>query len=399
MNSNCLSRFVCFNRWLALLAAFALSLSPAAYAESPDEEYLQIFDLIGQADSLSEKGEADRAKAKYVEARKKLSDFRESNPTWNPNLITHRLKYVSGKLGAQMPKVSAPATAAPASSEAKSPAVTASRSEVKLISNGAEPRVELRLRPKAGDKQSATMEMTMSMAMDMGEGAEMPAMKMPSMKITMETEVTGVSSDGDISYATEMSGAAADEPGGDPQAGAALAAGLDSVKGLKVAGKMSARGESKSVDYKLPPGASSQAKGSLDQMQNFMGQTTFPEAPVGVGAKWETERSLKSQGMNITQKEAYELTSVAGDVVTLKTSVTQRAANQKVSNPMMPNLKLDLKKLQSTGGGTAVIDLRKVLPVSSEMEMQNEVVMSMNMGGQKQDMSTKMGMKLKLESK
>ena len=66
---------------------------------------------------------------------------------------------------------------------------------------------------------------------------------------------------------------------------------------------------------------------------------------------------------------------------------------------MMPSIKLDLKKMQATARGTVVIDLGKVVPVKSETEQQIEMIMSMNLGGQKQDMTTKTSMKMKLESK
>ena len=103
--------------------------------------------------------------------------------------------------------------------------------------------------------------------------------------------------------------------------------------------------------------------------------------------------------MNIDQTVVYELASVDGDHVILKTTITQAAADQQIQNPAMPGMKMDLVKLSSKGTGEITADLTQLLPPKSTMKMQNESSMSMGSGDQKTAMSMKMDLNLIMETK
>ena len=55
----------------------------------------------------------------------------------------------------------------------------------------------------------------------------------------------------------------------------------------------------------------------------------------------------------------------------------------------MPGLKVDLTKMIGTGTGESMFDLGKLLPSAGTMDLHSETDMAMNMGGQKQAISTK----------
>ena len=78
---------------LVLFAAVAL-----ARAQGPDEQYVQIYQLIQEADRLNEAGQSRAAVAKYIEAQDALTRFRGIYPGWNERVINYRSSYITGKL-------------------------------------------------------------------------------------------------------------------------------------------------------------------------------------------------------------------------------------------------------------------------------------------------------------
>ena len=103
--------------------------------------------------------------------------------------------------------------------------------------------------------------------------------------------------------------------------------------------------------------------------------------------------------MTINQTAAYELVSIDGDRLSTKATITQSAANQKIQNPAMPAIKLDLTKMTGTGSGDFTFDLAQPLPSQGRLDMHSELLMGANTGGEKQTMTMKMDLNLRLESK
>jgi len=103
--------------------------------------------------------------------------------------------------------------------------------------------------------------------------------------------------------------------------------------------------------------------------------------------------------MTIDQTTVYELVSIEGDRLKAKTTITQTAVNQQIQNPAMPDLKMDLVKLSSKGTGEVTTDLQQLIPVQTTMDMRSESAMSMDAGGQKTEMSMKMDISLRMETK
>src|SRR5437870_3877562 len=129
------------------LLIVALLISARAQTPDPDDQYMRVFDLIQQADTLNGNGKAELALSKYRQAQKTLLDLKKSNPDWNPTAITFRLNYLTEKITA----LSGNASPSSPSSETSS---GSSMPQVKLLEPGAEPRKVLRLHPKPGDKQT-----------------------------------------------------------------------------------------------------------------------------------------------------------------------------------------------------------------------------------------------------
>ncbi len=377
---------------LGLLGAFG-----PARAEGPDTDYLVVYAVIDQADALNQKGKTSAAHAKYLEAQRALAEFQKNNSGWNNQMVAYRQKYLAEKISATSSK----GTTDSSSSAASVKTSAAAKSPVKLLTAGSEPRKVLRLHPASGDKQTLAMSIKMAMTMSAG-GETMPAMDLPTMVMTMEVTVKDASTNGEISY-TILYSEADTEMGKSAKsaASAAMKSSMAGLRGLSGEGKISDRGIVKSLEMKLPPDADPQLSQSMSQMkESFASSSTpLPEEAVGPGAKWEYKSRIKSQGMTVDQTMTFELLTMDGDQVTLRTALAQNAAGQKVENPSMPGMKMDLTKLTVTGNGKSTIDLGQLMPSDATLDENSDVQMSMNVGQQKQAMSMKMSMKVKFEGK
>ena len=389
----------------SLLLALLLGLCPAR-ADGPDDEYLQIYNLIQQADASNANGKAAPAKAKYQEAQTALRNFQKAYPDWNVKLVRYRLNDLAQKaaaLSAKPPAAAGGATAtnAPAAQGTATTAAQTSLTQVKLLEAGAEPRKMLRLQPKPGDKQ--TMALTMKMAMETKAGEmEVPAMKMPAIKMTLDATVKEVSDNGDITYEIVMGDTSvSDGPGTTPETAEAMKAAFAGVKGFSGAGRVSNRGFSNGVEFKPAAGSNPQTRLLMDQMKDSFARlgALLPEEAVGPGARWEVKMPIKAQGMTIAQTATYEVVSLEGERLTTRITVAQHAANQKVQNPAMPGLKLDLTKMAGKGTGDLTLDLAKLLPAKGTTDFHSETSMAMDLAGQKQTMTVKMDLNLRLETK
>lgn len=383
-------------RTLFCLALAVLLVAPAfAQSTDPDDQYLTIYGQIQQADSLNASGKSDAALALYQKAQAGLEQLHKRYPNWNTKLIGFRMDYVDQKLEALTPKKAT--TGAPTKSTEG--AATGAGSQVKLLSAGAEPRKALRLHPKPGDKQTLTMTIKMGIAMKMG-ATENPPASMPPITMTMETTVKEVA--GDITYDMLLKNAAVrDDPGAQPQMAAAMKAVVGNMKEISATVTISDRGVKKDTQMNVAAGTDPQAAQVIDQVKQSFASISapLPEEEVGPGARWELRTPLKSQGMNIDQTATYELVSLEGDVLTARSTVTQRAANQKIQSPAMPGMKIDMTQMNGQGSGTLTQDLGQVMPRNGKADYHADISMSMGTGAQKQTIGTKIDLNLQLEGK
>jgi tetratricopeptide (TPR) repeat protein len=98
----------------------------AACAQSPDEQYVRIYQIIQEADRLNDAGQARAAAAKYVEAQEALTRFRGVYPGWNERVINYRLNYVTTKLAPLSGSLAAGTTPTPGTTGTNGPLGAAS---------------------------------------------------------------------------------------------------------------------------------------------------------------------------------------------------------------------------------------------------------------------------------
>src|SRR5262245_16309134 len=88
------------------LCVLAVLLSPAV-TRGQDDQYIRIYDLIQQGDTLNSASQPSLAMPKYVQAQTALQSFQRVYPGWNVKVVTFRLTYLETKIAALTPKTSA----------------------------------------------------------------------------------------------------------------------------------------------------------------------------------------------------------------------------------------------------------------------------------------------------
>jgi hypothetical protein len=382
---------------LASLAAGLLGPGPVR-ADDPGDQYQQMYMLIQQADALDAGNQAAPALAKYRQAMALAQSIRRDNPLFNTEAVSYRYSYLAGRITALTTKVAAAAAPKrapePAITEPKpaaAPATADSAHRAKLISAGAEPRKVLRLHPKAGDKETVTLTIKTSIAVQGGPASGQP-IKTPPVKITRNLTVKQVTPAGDIVFEAPVVNA---DTGGQGNANAQIADALKSA--FSGPHTISDRGFPKEAD--LPAAAA--ANPVADQLGDIdsLDTVALPDEPVGPGARWEVTKRTKQQGINLQQTTTYQLVAADGDHLTIKETCQQHAASQKFQHPALPGMVLDLTKLAGTGTEDVTLDLGRVLPLEGTGSISLDVTMAMDVGGQKQSMTVKDTVDLQFEGK
>ncbi|MGI8966281.1 MAG: hypothetical protein ACR2H1_09385, partial [Limisphaerales bacterium] len=119
------------------LLLFFLAAHISLHAEGPDDQYLQIYSLIQQADTLNQNGQGSVAVQKYLEAQNALTKLQSIYPNWNEKVVKYRLSYVAEKLA---PLRSVLSTNAPSIAPARTNKLNAAEVQTQLNSLNAEVR-------------------------------------------------------------------------------------------------------------------------------------------------------------------------------------------------------------------------------------------------------------------
>ncbi len=80
-------------RWMLFVLIFSITL-----LQAQDQEYIQIYNSIINADALKDSGESRIAADRYREAQNALKKLQSVYPKWNEQLVKFRLEYIAEKL-------------------------------------------------------------------------------------------------------------------------------------------------------------------------------------------------------------------------------------------------------------------------------------------------------------
>jgi tetratricopeptide (TPR) repeat protein len=116
-------RCIVMKRLFAIVAVLLMVL-PGLRADGPDDQYIVIYNLIQDGDSLAATQPA-QALAKYTAAQTDLRRFNKVYPNWNERIVNFRLNYLASKITILSAKGTPPTAPGPAQPAAPVPPQTA----------------------------------------------------------------------------------------------------------------------------------------------------------------------------------------------------------------------------------------------------------------------------------
>jgi Flp pilus assembly protein TadD len=85
-------------RLFSLAGLSGLLLLSCARAIAQDDQYVQVYNLIQEADALNNSNQPGQALARYTDARMTLQKFQRMYPDWNPKVVDFRLNYLASRI-------------------------------------------------------------------------------------------------------------------------------------------------------------------------------------------------------------------------------------------------------------------------------------------------------------
>jgi hypothetical protein len=256
--------------------------------------------------------------------------------------------------------------------------------QVQLLTPGEEPRTALRYDLQPGFSEVLTMDMNMDMDMRL-TGVPRQQASIPTMRLTMELEITEITAEGDLRSQATVRKVEAIARAGSNVPVATLQRQLEEMNGLTGWTIMSTRGVIKDAGFTLPADMSAEAAQQMGNMEQQMRQLSFPlpEEPVGKGAMWKVSTELDAEGVTLTQDAIYWLVDLEGQVGELEVTLTQNAPPQKVTDPTLPaGTTAELTSMVSEGTGTMQLDLTRIVPTSS-LRMSTTMELELRAQGQR----------------
>jgi hypothetical protein len=244
---------------------------------------------------------------------------------------------------------------------------------VEVLVVGAEPTEKLQIRPVNGSRQTLNLSWQVESQMTIGDRA-IPNIQMPTMQATLESQITDVAANGDITYNLVYRRITVADSSSLPAAMIAqLKAQLQPLEGLSGKYVVSEFGEPKSVQLTFPKNITPLQQSLLDQFSQSITNLSspLPSIPIGIGSRWRQTTPIKLNGAVFNQTTTYELASRQNGIATIKFNFDQTTTAPSGSATIGD---LTLKSLQSQGAGQMTWNLQQLMPQQSTIDMTAKMV-------------------------
>ena len=243
---------------------------------------------------------------------------------------------------------------------------------LKVLEPGGEPTRQLRWSVKPGFEQTLSMKVRFQIeALIGGLVTAKAAWRSAVYKIRLKAEE--VESDGALRVAFTIDELNAEyEEGANAAQVDRLEEAVAQVRGSRGRYTIDSRGWVKKVELEPPPDALQEAEGMVDDLKWALHQMTpsFPEEPIGEGAKWTVHRGVMQEGALVNQLSTMNIIKLQGTRVSVRTKLQQSAQAQTFKQRSWPQ-STELLELVAEGDGEVRWDLTKLAPrtasVSSTM--------------------------------
>jgi hypothetical protein len=271
---------------------------------------------------------------------------------------------------------------------------------IQLLAAGRAPRTRLRYAPVA--LQSETLLVTTHTNVAMGS-PDLPGepIDLPGTSMRMRVTVDSVGPDDEIACRFELLSVDVQSATAPPATAAMLEAATRKLIGSSGRVTLTTRGIVERVSLAVPSGADPATRELLAELDHSVRQIwdPLPEQPVGVGARWHTQSKIVMRGMTIDQIRRYTLLEHAAGTAKLSVIVEQTAKRQPLALPNVPaGASVRLEQLASAGDGQVTVDLSKLVPRESKLNLKTTNIVSITGDGRKELMRSDMQVQLALSA-
>lgn len=260
-----------------------------------------------------------------------------------------------------------------------------------VLDEGAEPRIELRYAIPEGSKQSIDMIMDMSMEMSGAGMGGLGEIVMPRMIMVSDIEVTRVDpkTGGMDAEMVTTAVRVEDRPGAMGGLSGMMEAELEEMEGMRMT--MTLMPDGRTRNMKLDEkSVSAKVREQMRQTEQVIDQMTalLPDVPVGKGARWRVEQTVRQQGMRVSFAYTYEVVELTESGATIIADVELTAPTQTIEQN---GVKAKLDRMTGSGKFKNVLDFKKMV---DRVEGSLEMDMSISAAGQWMTMSMEMGVQI-----
>lgn len=255
------------------------------------------------------------------------------------------------------------------------------RSLVTVLDPGREPRVRLRYQPAVGSRQRLRLRSDTSIDLEVS-GHRLFRRDVPPTDTVFDLVIKGRAADG--SFDAQMiidHTQAINWEGINPKAGADLRSSYEALRGLVVPIHIGARGQIDLADLRLPDAVTRERAQVLDLIRSAAAEIVLlPDEPVGVGARWRSERQLEpGQGTGASRVSEVKVVSLAGGHVELRGDLHVNIEPQ----PLIigPDGVMWIERTTSTGMENVALDLSRIGALSMDSSTEIAIEMQMSMHG------------------
>ncbi|HEY4402160.1 MAG TPA: hypothetical protein VGO38_09025 [Acidimicrobiia bacterium] len=239
---------------------------------------------------------------------------------------------------------------------------------VEVLAPGKAPLEQLRLSPPVGTSQRSSMTVTFTVQQS---GVSSTSVKPPPTKATVATTLQGMTPEGNLQI--NFSYPSFEILKGGEATKAQRQRIQQAFSGLTgLSGQLTVTPQGVLVDSTLnvPPNLDSSVSSLVTQLGDQLRTLAipFPDAPVGVGARWRATTALGLNGIQANQVYEYTLKKRTGSRVVLGVRGTQTAGQQTVELPnVAPGVQLQVQSYKTTFRGENTVELTGLLPVVGEV--------------------------------
>jgi hypothetical protein len=253
--------------------------------------------------------------------------------------------------------------------------------DVRLLSQGSEPRRELRYSAPVETDATFRRSLVQRSTLTLESGGERQESVGPEVRFELELEARA-------------------ERGGIAQTLRVIEVGLTNVpdeswreelapvlavfEGLTGEVRLTARGVVREARFAPLREVGPEADRALADLQRALSRSAapLPAEAVGPGARWEVASDVEVGGLGLSQLVRTELVGFepardgGGERVRLAVEIEQRAGRQALDVPGRPSGSVWLIELEGRSSGTVVTDLRTAFPLEGRLESETRQVLS-----------------------